>query len=199
MAAPGEVQRAPDPAENRPRRIAEALSVGLLEGRRGRIAWANTTLAELAGEKASCDLEGRALDTLVMDAGGGVPDWVSSGAVGRAVECWLLRREKDPLTVAVRCLGGGEAPGDGWWEVQDLTPLRAARGGGPPARSAAASGEPRARGAARSRRAKRQTARGAPHGGEPRAANADHRDRRLQQAAALGEGRARSPRSSGTS
>ncbi len=99
--------------------------MGMLEGRCGRIAWANTTLAELAGEKASCDLEGRALDTLVMDAGGGVPDWVSSSAVGRAVECWLLRREKDPLTVAVRCLGGGEAPGDGWWEVQDLTPLRA--------------------------------------------------------------------------
>ncbi len=41
------------------------------------------------------------------------------------VECWLLRREKDPLTVAVRCLGGGEAPGEGWWEIQDLTRLRA--------------------------------------------------------------------------
>ena len=63
MAAPGEVQTAPDPAECRTRRIAEVLSVGLLEGRRGRVAWANSRLADLAGEKASCDLEGRVLDT----------------------------------------------------------------------------------------------------------------------------------------
>jgi signal transduction histidine kinase len=104
--------------------MAEALSVGLLEGRRGRVAWTNTKLAELAGEKASSDLEGRALDTLVMDAGSGVPDWVSSGVVGHAVECWLLRREKDPLTVAVRCLSGGGSPGEGWWEIEDLTRLR---------------------------------------------------------------------------
>jgi signal transduction histidine kinase len=94
-------------------------------GRDGRIAWTNARLAELVGEKASSDLEGRALDTLVMDAGGGVPDWVSSGAAESVVECWLLRKEKDPLTVVVRPLGRGEAPGEGWWEVRDVTELRA--------------------------------------------------------------------------
>jgi signal transduction histidine kinase len=105
----------------------ETVSAGLLEGDRGRIAWANARLAELVGEKASSDLEGRALDTLVMDAGGGVPDWLSGSASPGAVECWLLRREKDPLTVAVRCLGGGEKPGASWWEIQDLTEVRAAQ------------------------------------------------------------------------
>jgi signal transduction histidine kinase len=106
--------------------MAEAVSLGLLKGKGGRIAWANAKLAELVGEKASSDLEGRVLDTLVMDAGGGVPDWVSGSVARSAVECWLLRREKDPLTVAVRCLDGGEVPGGGWWEIQDLTQLRAA-------------------------------------------------------------------------
>jgi signal transduction histidine kinase len=105
--------------------MADALSVGLLKGRRGRVAWTNAWLAELVGEKASSDLEGRALDTLVMDAGSGIPDWVSSSSAGQVVECWLLRREKDPLTVAVRSLGGTEVPGEGWWEIQDLTRLRA--------------------------------------------------------------------------
>ena len=47
--------------------------MGLLQARRGRVAWANSKLAELAGEKASSELEGRALDTLVMDAGGCLP------------------------------------------------------------------------------------------------------------------------------
>jgi signal transduction histidine kinase len=105
--------------------MAESLSVGLLKGRGGRIAWANATLAELVGEKASRDLEGRALDTLVMDAGSGVPDWTSGSRAASTVECWLLRREKDPVTALVRSLGGGEAPGEGWWEIQDLAQLRA--------------------------------------------------------------------------
>jgi signal transduction histidine kinase len=105
--------------------MAESLSVGLLKGRGGRIAWANATLAELVGEKASRDLEGRALDTLVMDAGSGVPDWNSGSRAAGAVECWLLRREKDPVTALVRSLGGGEVPGEGWWEIQDLAQLRA--------------------------------------------------------------------------
>jgi len=105
--------------------MAGSLSLGLLKGRDGRIAWTNAVLAELVGEKTSADLEGRALDTLVMDAGAGVPDWVSGNLAGCAVECWLLRREKDPLTVVVRSLGGSEAPGEGWWEIRDLTELRA--------------------------------------------------------------------------
>jgi len=104
--------------------MAEALSVGLLRGRDGRVVWTNAALAELVGEKAPEDLEGRALDTLVMDAGGGVPDWVSSRRPGVPLECLLLRRENDPLTVTVRSLGGGEVPGAGWWEIQDLTRLR---------------------------------------------------------------------------
>ncbi len=105
--------------------MADALSVGLLKGKGDRVAWTNARLAELVGEKASSDLEGRALDTRVMDAGSGVPDWVSSGTVGSVVECWLVRREKDPLTVSVCFLGGSEVPGEGWWEVQDLCELRA--------------------------------------------------------------------------
>jgi signal transduction histidine kinase len=105
--------------------MAETVSAGLLGSRRGEIAWANPMVAELVGEKAASDLEGRVLDTLVMDAGGGVPDWVSTPEAGKIVECWLLRRDKDPLTVAVRCLGGSEAAGEGWWEIQDLTRLRA--------------------------------------------------------------------------
>lgn len=125
MAKPGESESAPGHPSKWPRRMAEALSVGLLKGKGGRVAWTNARLAELVGEKASSDLEGRALDTLVMDAGSGVPDWVSSSSVGNVVECWLLRREKDPLTVAVRSLGGSEVPGEGWWEIQDLTQLRA--------------------------------------------------------------------------
>ena len=126
MAKPGESESAPGPAERWPRRMADALSVGLLKGDRGRIAWVNRRLAELVGEKASGDLEGRALDTLVMDAGGGVPDWMSSHAAGSAVECWLLRKERDPLTVVVRAMGGGEVPGQGWWEIEDVTQLRTA-------------------------------------------------------------------------
>ena len=125
MAEPGESLSAPGPPARWTQRSAEAVSVGLLVGEGGRIAWANAKLAELVGEKASSDLEGRALDTLVMDAGEGVPDWVSSSVVGSAVECWLLRRERDPLTVAVRGLGEGDLPGEGWWEIQDLTQLRA--------------------------------------------------------------------------
>jgi len=125
MAEPGESLSAPGPPARWTRRMAEAVSLGLLQGRCGRISWANAKLAELVGERASSDLEGRALDTLVMDAGGGVPDWISGIAAGSVVECWLLRRERDPLTVSVRCLGGGEVPGEGWWEIQDLTQLRA--------------------------------------------------------------------------
>ena len=127
MAKPGESLSAPGLAAKWPRRMAEALSVGLLKGSDGRIAWTNPALAELVGEKASGDLEGRALDTLVMDAGSGVPDWISSNLTDCVVECWLLCREKDPLTVAVRFLGGGEAPGEGWWEIRDLTEVRNAQ------------------------------------------------------------------------
>ena len=125
MAKPGESVSAPGPAADWPRRMVESLSVGLLKGRGGRIAWANATLAELVGEKASRDLEGRALDTLVMDAGSGVPDWTSGSRAASAVECWLLRREKDPVTALVCSLGEGEVPGEGWWEIQDLAQLRA--------------------------------------------------------------------------
>jgi len=124
MAKPGESVSAPGLAAKWPLRIGEALSVGLLKGSDGRIAWTNPALAALVGEKASGDLEGRALDTLVMDAGSGVPDWVSSSLTGCVVECWLLRRGKDPLTVAVRSLGGGKVPGEGWWEIRDLTGVR---------------------------------------------------------------------------
>ena len=124
MAERGESQR-PGPDARWARRMAETVSVGLLGSRRGRIAWATRKVAELVGEKVASDLEGRALDTLVMDAGGGVPDWITKPAAGNTVECWLLRREKDPLTVAVHYLGEGEAPGEGWWEIQDLTRLRA--------------------------------------------------------------------------
>jgi signal transduction histidine kinase len=126
MAEPGEFHGTPGPAATWVRYLAERVSVGLLVGRDGRVAWANTELAELVGEKAPIELEGRALDTLVMDAGGGLPDWASSGTPESGVECWLLRREKDPLTVVVRCLGDGEASGDSWWEIRDLTELRAA-------------------------------------------------------------------------
>lgn len=124
MAKPGESASAPGPGAEWLRRMAEALSVGLLRGRDGRVVWTNAALAELVGEKAPEDLEGRALDTLVMDAGGGVPDWVSSRRPGVPLECLLLRRENDPLTVTVRSLGGGEVAGEGWWEIQDLTRLR---------------------------------------------------------------------------
>ena len=121
MAEPGEFYSAPGPAASWTRSRAESVSVGLLQGRRGRVAWANSKLAELAGEIGAGELEGRALDTLVMDAGGGLPEWVSSGVAEAAVECWLLRREKDPLTVAVRCLGEGEVPGESWWEVHRVS------------------------------------------------------------------------------
>ena len=110
MTERGESQRA-GPDARWAWRMAETVSAGLLGSRRGRITRANPKVAELVGEKTPMDLEGRALDTLVMDAGGGVPDWVSSPAAGTTVECWLLRREKDP--------------GEGWWEIQDLTRLRA--------------------------------------------------------------------------
>lgn len=124
MLEPGESESAPGLDAGWAQRLVQALSLGLLEGRRGRVVWANERLAELVGEKHPGDLHGRALDTLVMDAGAGIPNWASGAASAAGIECWLLRRERDPLTVSVRCLGGGDGPGHGWWEVRDLTPLR---------------------------------------------------------------------------
>ena len=120
MAESGEFRSAPAPGASWSQGLAESFFTGLLQGRRGRIVWANAKLAQWIGEKASSDLVGRALDTLVMDAGRGLPNWASRSMTENAVECWLLRREEDPLTVAVRCLGGGGAAGESWWEVQDF-------------------------------------------------------------------------------
>ena len=105
MAEPGESHSAPGPAASWTRHLAESVSVGLLQGRRGRIAWANAKLAELVGEKTPSELEGRALDTLVMDAGGGLPDWVSSGRGGRRCRVLAAAQGERPAH------GGGALPG----------------------------------------------------------------------------------------
>ena len=60
--------------------LADAVSVGLLECRGGRIAWANARLASWLAMEEATDLLGRGADTLVRDLGEGLPDWLAGEA-----------------------------------------------------------------------------------------------------------------------
>jgi len=98
---------------------ADALSVGLLACRGGRIVWANRAfqaLVEAPGES----LVGRSADEWFSDAGDGIPDW-SAGERGAGgppdapLECRLRSEIGGARRVEVRRLG------EGLWEVRDVS------------------------------------------------------------------------------
>jgi signal transduction histidine kinase len=102
--------------------LADAVSVGLLECRGGRVVWANAALARLATAAGPEALLGRGADALLLDAGHGIPDWVWGEAAGaraeRDLECGLACETGARRLVRVRALGAG------LWEVADASELR---------------------------------------------------------------------------
>jgi signal transduction histidine kinase len=91
--------------------LADAVSVGLLECRRGRTVWANAALARLLGVGDPEELVGLAPDGFVADAGQGLPDWLSgevcAAAAERSVACSLRAADGSLRAVRVRSLGQG--------------------------------------------------------------------------------------------
>jgi signal transduction histidine kinase len=89
--------------------LANAVSVGLLECRSGRIVWANEALARLLDTTPEA-LCGRSPDAFLRDAGAGLPDWLGGetmpGPAG-VVGCTLEGPDGSRRSVEVRALGTG--------------------------------------------------------------------------------------------
>ena len=101
--------------------LADALSVGVLECRGGRIQAANVAFARLMAAQEDA-LQGLGLDAYVADCGSGIPDWLAGEqppgcSPERVVECVLRALDGSVRQVALRPLG------DARWEVVDLTLL----------------------------------------------------------------------------
>jgi signal transduction histidine kinase len=103
--------------------LADAVSVGLLECRGGRVVWANAALARIARVAGPQALHGRGADALLADVGHGLPDWVwgeaARGPAEHDLECALACDAAPRRLVRVRALGAGV------WEIEDVTELRA--------------------------------------------------------------------------
>jgi len=102
--------------------LADALSVGVLECRGGRIESANAAFARLMEAPDEEALQGIGLDAYVADCGFGIPDWLAGEqppgrSPERVVECSLRCLDGSVRQVALRPLG------DARWEVVDVSVL----------------------------------------------------------------------------
>lgn len=107
-----------EPSEAELRRLLDAANDGLVLVRRGVVAWANASLARLAGVGEAKDLVGLPLADLLVD-GGGAP-----GERGHACRARLLRPGMEAREVAVEAVGGAEPGRDLALRVRDLTDLQ---------------------------------------------------------------------------
>lgn len=102
------------------RRIAWAVSDGVVVVRDGRVCWANEAMARIAGRAAPEDLEGAAVAELFQDTGQGVP----AARRGAALSCAVARPNGALRTVLWRPVELGLGDGAEAWVVEDQTRVR---------------------------------------------------------------------------
>jgi len=107
-------------SEDAVRRLASALSEGVVFVREGRIVWANEAIAAMAARPGAADLVGQELARLAADTGDGLPDGSRPGPL----ECGLLRPDGTLRRVRWSLAWPELAPGTDAWVVEDPTPVR---------------------------------------------------------------------------
>jgi signal transduction histidine kinase len=116
----GGVSRGPigeEPRDEELCRLLDATSDGLVVVRNGAVAWANATMARIAGVAEPKDLLGRPLEEMFADTGHGVPD---AELRGRR-PCAVPRRGAEPMRVVVGRIEGGRTGAEMALAVQDVT------------------------------------------------------------------------------
>jgi len=107
-------------SEDAVRRLASALSEGVVLVREGRIVWANEAIAAMAARPGAADLVGQDLARIAADTGEGLPDGSRVGPL----ECGLLRPDGALRRVRWRLAWSELAPGTDAWVIEDPTPVR---------------------------------------------------------------------------
>src|SRR5262245_9799895 len=107
-------------SEDAVRRMASAISEGVVFVREGRIVWANEALAAMTARAGAAELADQELVGLVQDTGGGLP----YGARLWRVECGLRRPDCGLRRLLWRLAWPELAPGTDVWVMEDPTPVR---------------------------------------------------------------------------
>ena len=114
------VRERSNPAEEALRRLASALSQGVVLLRDDRIVWVNDRLVEMTGWASSDALVGTEMQTFLVDTGQGLP----VGSKPRDVACDLLRACGQKVAVECRPVSPQLAPGTDAWLIEDADHLR---------------------------------------------------------------------------
>jgi signal transduction histidine kinase len=114
------VREESNPAEEALRRLASALSQGVVLLQDDRIVWVNDQMVEMTGWGSSDALLGTELQTFLVDTGQGLP----VGSRPRNVACGLQRACGQELAVECRPVSPQLAPGTDAWLIEDADHVR---------------------------------------------------------------------------
>jgi len=114
------VREGSNPAEEALRRLASALSQGVVLLQDDRIVWVNDRLVEMTGWGSSDALVGTEMQTFLVDTGQGLP----VGSRPRKVACGLQRACGQEVAVECRPVSAPLAPGTDAWLIEDTDHVR---------------------------------------------------------------------------